>query len=128
MPRIEKKYRIEQGEFGSYRITQFGRCSGEQITIKEIEEKCTRIFTLVQIPNAKGVVLKSLDGTEPTIIDVEPTTMGGRKYRCVKIYGRPGIVPGRLFRFPVGDAESRSAFFAVNFYPVQPFSAGLISI
>ena len=88
MPRIEKKYRVEQGEFGSYRITQFGRCSGDQNTIKQIEEKCTRVFTLIQIPNSKGVVFKSLDGTEPVIIEVEPTTMGGRKYRCVKIYGR----------------------------------------
>lgn len=88
MARIEKKYRVEDGEFGSYRITQFGRCSGDQNTIKEIEEKCTRNFVLVQIPNAIGVVLKSLDGTEPTVVEVEPTTMGGRKYKCIKVRGR----------------------------------------
>ena len=88
MPNREKKFVIEQGDFGSLRIRESGRCSGILSVIQEIEEKCTRNFELVPIPHAKGVVLKPLDGTDATIVEVEPPTMRGRKYKCVKIFGR----------------------------------------
>ena len=87
---IESKYRIEPGELGSKRIVQFGRCDGDQATIDEIEARCVRVFQLIQIPNAAGVVLKSLNGVEPTVQEIAPPTMSGKKYNCVKVEGRCG--------------------------------------
>jgi hypothetical protein len=85
---IEKSYRIERGEYDSLRIVQTGRCSSDLATIAEIEGGCTRRFSLETIPMARGVIFKPLDGTMPTVVQIAPPTMAGRKYNCVKVDGR----------------------------------------
>lgn len=84
---IEKRFAFEQGEHGSKRIIQTGRCSGDFETIQFIEGNVTRVFTLEQFPNARGVILKSLDGNAPIVVEVEPPTMPGVRYNCVKVEG-----------------------------------------
>lgn len=98
---VERSYRIEQGEFGTKRIIQFGRCDGSQETIGVIESALTTAYELIQWPNARGVTLKALDGIQPHIEEIAPPTMAGRKYTCVKVGAKAtplaAIQPGGVF-------------------------------
>lgn len=85
--RIEENYTVEPGPHGSTIIRVTGRCDGSASTINTIEGGCST-GELVKLPHARGVVFKSTDGTNPEIYTVEPPTMGGRKYRCVKLHGK----------------------------------------
>lgn len=78
------QYRKTEGEFGSYTIEEVGYCDTTEVAGVE-SDICTR-YKLVPIPNARGVVLKVLDGTSPAIWRVTPTTLG-RTYTCVKVQG-----------------------------------------
>jgi hypothetical protein len=84
---IEVSYRIEAGEFGTVRLVQYGRCDGDDTTVETVEKGCTRVYELIQWPNAAGITLKALDGTTPAVVDIKPPTIG-RTYKCVKISGR----------------------------------------
>lgn len=72
------------GQYGLMVLTESGLCTA--VDVSEIESGCTRRFQLVAVPNASGAVLKSLDGTQPQIRSVRPTTQSN-SYSCVKING-----------------------------------------
>jgi len=80
---IDRKYRQSRDQYGLAIIEVTGRCTEDEID--DIEANCTRRYEMVPIPNASGAVLKSLDGTQPVKLEVEPPTFGGRKYECVKV-------------------------------------------
>jgi len=82
---IDEKYVIEPGMHGTVIITKTGRCTHDEAA--DIEADCTRRFELVVFPQADGVVLKSMDGSTPSVVDVTPPTVGVT-YRCVKVEGR----------------------------------------
>jgi len=86
MPLIDEKYRYRTDQYGLAVITMYGRCTHDKQ--EEVESDCTRKYDMVSIPNTSGAVLKSLDGTFPTIVEVEPTNMPAQRYRCVKVDGR----------------------------------------
>lgn len=98
---IERSYRTDQGEFGTKRIIQFGRCDGSQETIAAVENGVTTSYELIQWPNARGVTLKALDGIVPSVVEIAPPTMSGRKYSCVKIGAKvtpfAALQPGGVF-------------------------------
>jgi hypothetical protein len=85
MSMIDEKYTIEPGQHGTVLITKTGRCTHDEAA--DIEADCTRRYELVVFPQADGVVLKSMDGTTPSVVEVTPPTVAVT-YRCVKIEGR----------------------------------------
>lgn len=80
---VSYNMRLSPGSFGTTVIEETGRCTASERTA--IEAEVTRRFQLVPYPNANGVVLKSLDGTNPVVQDVRPETFRGDKFRCVKV-------------------------------------------
>ena len=83
---LNRNYRIERdAKTGLARITMTGRCTDDEVTA--VEANCTRRYTMVVIPNARGAILKSLDGTIPKLVEVTPATIPRRKYTCVKVDG-----------------------------------------
>ncbi len=62
----------------------FGRCDGSSETVAAILAGCSDGI-VEPIPNAKGVTFKSLDGTNPTVHSITPSTMGGTAFSCVKV-------------------------------------------
>ena len=78
---LEKSYRMQAGEYGSRVIVQHGRCTSNHA--KSILDGVSD-GVLEPIPNARGGVFKSMDGTNPVIYLIEPSTMGGIKFKCVK--------------------------------------------
>lgn len=83
---VETKYRLSTDPNGLAVIEVSGRCTGDEAAA--IEANCTRVFQMVRIPQARGAILKALDGTVPRIVEVEPSTLTSRRYRCVKVDGR----------------------------------------
>ncbi len=83
---LERRYRLSTDGYGLAVIEVTGRCTGEEAAT--IEANCTRRYVMVPLPNAAGAILKSLDGTQPTIVEVTPSTITSRTYRCVKVDGR----------------------------------------
>ena len=81
----DNRYSKRPGPHGLSVITMTGRCAESDVAT--VEGSCTRRFELVPIPNSTGAILKSLDGSVPGIVSVEPATFGGRKYNCVKVDG-----------------------------------------
>jgi hypothetical protein len=94
-----KQYRKEPGEYGSYVIEETGLCLGGDV--QAVETGILTRFKLIPIPNAKGAVLKVLDGSNPTIIQVKPSTYD-KSYQCVKVAGYvnpfAAAQPGGLFQ------------------------------
>ena len=85
MAYLNKNYKCQRGEYGLLIITETGRCTeDEQSTI---EANAVRDFVLEPLPNASGAILKSLDGTQPTVSYIQPSTMNKKIYKCVKIEG-----------------------------------------
>lgn len=66
-------------------IEKTGRCTGDEV--ENIEADCTRRYELVVLPHKTGVILKSMDGTQPLVVTVQPATFDSREYSCVKIDG-----------------------------------------
>lgn len=85
MAYLEKNYATERDQYGMLVITVSGRCTESERTT--VEGSVTSRFELLQFPNSRGVVLKPLDGTRPRIVEIQPPTFGGVRYRCVKIDG-----------------------------------------
>ncbi|GEM_PF-5110600 len=83
MPRIEKSYQLLQGQYGTRRLLQSGRCDGSSSTIDELEGDVS-YGKLVKFPNASGCTWKALDGKRPRIYTITPPTMT-RPVRCVKV-------------------------------------------
>jgi len=83
---LERKYRVSTGQFGLAVIEVMGRCTDDEVA--EVEADCTRRFELVPIPNASGAIFKSMDGSLPKTVKVEPSTFDGKRYTCVKVDGR----------------------------------------
>lgn len=83
---IESNYSLAPGEHDSFVITETGRCDGSAETVAAIMEGCCRRYVLEPLPQARGVVLKPLDGTQPQVVSVRPPTIG-RTFRCVKVQG-----------------------------------------
>lgn len=82
---IDRKYSVTPGAHGLFQIEVTGRCTADERAA--IEAGCTRRFELIPLPQMAGAVLKSLDGTNPIIVEVTPSTLTGSKYNCVKIEG-----------------------------------------
>jgi hypothetical protein len=80
---IEQSYETNQGEFGSTVIRQFGRCDNSEATVRSILAGQSNGY-LVALPHARGVVWKPLDGTNPIVRDIRPTTIP-RTFKCVKV-------------------------------------------
>jgi hypothetical protein len=83
---LETSFRIEDGDHGSKRLVQYGRCDGSADTVAYVEDGCS-IGKLVRIPASSGTVFKVLDGTNPEAVEITPPTMG-RTYSCVKVAAR----------------------------------------
>jgi hypothetical protein len=82
---LNANYRISIGQFGLRVIEITGRCTASERS--SIEGGCTARFQLEPLPNMAGAVLKSLDGTTPTICSITPPTFSGGTIQCVKIEG-----------------------------------------
>jgi hypothetical protein len=72
------------GPHGSRIITVTGRCSGDSATVNAILENVVTRYQLEPIPQARGVILKALDGSDPEIYEITPSTIG-KTWNCVKI-------------------------------------------
>jgi hypothetical protein len=83
---IESNYQMSRGAHDSFVITESGRCDGSSTTVAAIMEGCCRRFSLETIPQARGVILKPMDGTIPVVVEIAPPTIG-RKFKCVKVDG-----------------------------------------
>ena len=83
MAKINQNYEQSRDEHGLAIIEETGRCLGTDAA--DIEADCTRKYQMTPLPNASGAILKSMDGTQPRIIEVEPPTLTNRRYRCVKV-------------------------------------------
>jgi hypothetical protein len=91
---LEKKYHLETDQYGLALITITGRCTEDERD--GIEEDCTRRYKMETMPNAAGAILKSLDGTNPQVVTITPSTWAtviswgaaGPAYQCVKVDGR----------------------------------------
>ena len=84
---LEQKYHLSTDTSNGLAVIEVtGRCTQDEVP--GVEAGCTRRYTLVTLPNASGAVLKSLDGTQPAIYMVTPSTMPTRTYQCVKVDGR----------------------------------------
>jgi len=82
---LERKYSLSRDANGLAIIDITGRCTENEIA--NVESNCTRRYEMVTLPNVSGAVLKSMDGTRPLITEIQPSTFGGRVYRCVKVDG-----------------------------------------
>ena len=78
------QYRKETGEYGSYILEETGLCLSADVAA--IETGILTRFKLIPLPNAKGAVLKVLDGSNPAVVSIKPSTYD-RTYSCVKIQG-----------------------------------------
>lgn len=83
MSRIELRYQMQQGPYGTRQIVQYGRCDGGSATVQSIHAGVT-VGEVVKLPNASGVVWKAYDGKRPTIYNITPSTISST-HRCVKI-------------------------------------------
>lgn len=86
---LNRNYRIESGEHGAAVITITGRCTADELTA--IEAGCCRRYSLVPIPNSSGVVFKALDGSNPALVNITPSTAGStiaKTFTCVKVDAR----------------------------------------
>lgn len=83
MAKLGEKYKVSRGQYGLAVIEYIGLCTDDEAT--DLLADCTRQFELVGIPNAAGAILKAMDGTQPRVVDIAPTTTPGQKFRCVKI-------------------------------------------
>lgn len=84
---LSRNYQIDtDAQTGLSVITLSGRCTGDEAA--GIERDCTRRYEMVTLPNAAGAILKSHDGTNPKVIEITPSTITTRKYKCVKVDGR----------------------------------------
>lgn len=79
---FSKQFRVSKGEYGSFVIEETGRATSDERAALELGV-CGR-YELVAIPNAAGVILKSLDGTCPGITTLTIPGTGG-VYTCVKV-------------------------------------------
>jgi len=84
--KLEAKYQTETDANGLFVFVVTGRCTEDERS--DIEDNCTRRFEMVTLPNASGAILKSMDGSQPRVLSVEPPTFGGASYDCVKVEGR----------------------------------------
>jgi len=78
------QYRKEPGEYGSFLLEETGLCLRADVV--PIEKGILTRFKLIPIPNARGAVLKVMDGSNPMIFSVKPSTYD-TAYPCVKIAG-----------------------------------------
>lgn len=84
MAKFSRHFQKTRGEAGSFVIQESGLClPGDAAAI---EANCTKRYRLVVLPNADGVILKALDGTDPSVVTVAPLT-DGQSYQCVKVHG-----------------------------------------
>ena len=84
MPILNSNWAIRAGQYGLKVIEVEGRCTPDNAA--NIERDCTHRYVLEPIPNASGAVLKSLDGTNPKVVNVKPSTTN-TSYQCVKVEG-----------------------------------------
>lgn len=83
---LEQKWIVDlDPQTGLFVFVVTGRCTSDERA--DIEANVTRRYEMVTLPNAGGAVLKSLDGSTPFLVEVEPPTMGGAVYTCVKVEG-----------------------------------------
>jgi hypothetical protein len=82
---LNKNYRVSPGQHGTSVIEETGRCHASERA--DIEADICRRYQLIPYPNAAGVVLKALDGSNPQIQQIRPTTFSGDKFKCVKVEG-----------------------------------------
>jgi len=108
MTKLNDNYRITPDQYGLVIIEVTGRCTHDEVAT--IEANCCRDYKMVPIPNASGAVLKSLDGTQPRVVSVTPTTFGSKSYDCVKVEGRCNPLA------PVQDAGDYSGSAIVTFF------------
>jgi hypothetical protein len=83
--RFAIQYRKEPSEHGTWVLEETGWCLDSDAA--GIEAGCTKRYKLVAIPNAAGAVMKVLDGTNPALVAVRPTTYA-LTYLCVKVLGQ----------------------------------------
>jgi len=82
---LNTNYAVIEDEHGLMVIEATGRCTADERA--GIEADCTRRFKMVPLPNAAGAILKAMDGTGAKIVEIEPDTLTGARYRCVKVRG-----------------------------------------
>lgn len=84
MSKFAQHFEKSPGEYGTVIIEETGFCVPGDAA--GIEADCCKRFSLTTLPQAAGVILKALDGTDPELITVKPLT-DGLEYTCVKIFG-----------------------------------------
>ena len=75
-------YEIADGPYGLKIITMRGRCTASHQST--LERDVVTKYRIVTIPGTPGGVVKTLDGSKPTVVSVRPTTMD-KTYHCVKV-------------------------------------------
>jgi len=78
----QKNYEIREGAHGTRIVTMRGECTPDER--EGMEQNVCRRYRLITIPNAAGVILKALDGSNPKPESVTPTTTG-HTFTAVKI-------------------------------------------
>lgn len=79
--RFERKYDTQPGEYGSLRVIQSGRASGEMAKTILAD---VAYGELVKIPHTRGIAFKSFNGDVPAIELVTPPTMNVT-LTCIKV-------------------------------------------
>lgn len=82
--RWARQFRKSPGEHGTWIVEETGLCVASEAA--DIEAGCTKRFVLEALPQARGVIMKVLDGTAPVLIKVKPPTYN-ETYNCVKVFG-----------------------------------------
>jgi hypothetical protein len=80
-----RQFRKSPGEYGTFVIEESGLCTADESV--RLEAGCTKRFTLEPLPQARGAIMKVLDGTTPYVVGVQPLTYTN-VYRCVKIHAQ----------------------------------------
>ena len=74
---------MSRDQFGLAIIEETGRCFASDR--EDIEQGCCWRYQLVSLPQVAGAVLKALDGTRPSTVEILPSTFEGAPYVCVKV-------------------------------------------
>lgn len=102
MARFGKQFRKSPGEHGTFVIEESGLCTPDEAA--DIEGGCTRRFALTALPQARGAIMKVLDGTTPSTVNVRALTYD-INYRCVKVHGQVDpFAPEQEFGTYIGEA------------------------
>lgn len=80
-------WHLEEGQYGSKVLVRRGRCKATTTARTAVEGGTTKHYELVLVPQTQTLVLKSMDGTTPTVLTLKPSTFPTGNYNVVKVGG-----------------------------------------